>query len=84
VADAHGRGLRDRMVQRYDEKTGFTAMEQATGYPTAAVAQAIARHELPHGTMTPDRLGFGAAHLAELRRRGLRIRRMPIGKAPTA
>jgi lysine 6-dehydrogenase len=84
VADAHGRGLRYRMVQRYDEKTGFTAMEQATGYPTAAVAQAIARHELPHGTMTPDRLGFGAAHLAELRRRGLRIRRMPIGKAPTA
>jgi lysine 6-dehydrogenase len=75
VTDAKGSGVRYRMVQRFDGKTGFTAMEQTTGYPTAAVAHALAKRELPHGSMTPDRLGFGAAHLKELRKRGLRIRR---------
>ncbi len=78
VTDANGGGVRYRMVQRFDEKTGFTAMEQTTGYPTAAVAHALAKRELPHGSMTPDRLGFGAAHLKELRRRGLRIRRIAL------
>jgi lysine 6-dehydrogenase len=78
VTDAKGKGVRYRMVQHFDEKTGFTAMEQTTGYPTAAVAHALARRELPHGSMTPDRLGFGAAHLKELRRRGLRIRRTSL------
>jgi len=81
VLDAEGKGIRYRMVQHFDAKTGFTAMEQTTGYPTAAIAHALAKRELPHGTMTPDRLGLGAAHLKELRRRGLRIRRAPLGPA---
>jgi lysine 6-dehydrogenase len=84
VTDDGGRGVRYRMAQRYDEKTGFTAMEQTTGYPTAAIARALAKRGLPHGTMTPDRLGLGADHLKELRRRGLRIRRSPIGAPPAA
>jgi saccharopine dehydrogenase-like NADP-dependent oxidoreductase len=79
VTDANGKGVRYRMVQRFDEKTGFTAMEQTTGYPTAAIAHALARRELPHGTFTPDRLGLGPAHLKELHRRGLHIRRSAIG-----
>jgi lysine 6-dehydrogenase len=78
VTDGAGRGVRYRMVQHFDETTGFTAMEQTTGYPTAAIAHALARRELPHGTMTPDRLGLGEAHLKELRRRGIRIRKIPL------
>jgi lysine 6-dehydrogenase len=81
VTDESGGGVRYRMVQHFDEKTGFTAMEQTTAYPTGAVAHALAKRELPTGTMTPDRLGFGAAHLKELRRRGLRIRRVPLRSA---
>jgi lysine 6-dehydrogenase len=87
VTDANGSGVRYRMAQRFAEKTGFTAMEQTTGYPTAAIAHALAKRGLPHGTMTPDRLGLGAEHLKELRRRGLRIRRSRLGSAalrPTA
>jgi len=84
VTAPEGRGVRYRMVQRYDGKTGFTAMEQTTGYPTAAIAHALVRGGLPHGTMTPDRLGLGATHLKELRRRGLRIRRAAIGRAKGA
>ncbi len=78
VTDAKGAGVRYRMVQRFDAKTGFTAMEQTTGYPTAAIAHALARRILPHGTMPPDRLGLGAEHLKQLRRRGLKIRRSVI------
>lgn len=79
VTDDAGKGVRYRMAQRFDEKTGFTAMEQTTGYPTAAIAHELAKRGLPHGTMTPDRLGLGADHLKQLRRRGLRIRRSPLG-----
>ncbi|MCK6458984.1 MAG: saccharopine dehydrogenase NADP-binding domain-containing protein [Planctomycetes bacterium] len=78
VTDAKGAGIRYRMVQQFDERTGFTAMEQTTGYPTAAIAHALARRILPHGTMTPDRLGLGPEHLKQLRRRGLKIRRSLI------
>jgi lysine 6-dehydrogenase len=78
VTDATGAGVRYRMVQHFDERTGFTAMEQTTGYPTAAIAHALALRKLPHGTMTPDRLGLGAEHLKQLRRRGLKIRRSLI------
>jgi lysine 6-dehydrogenase len=83
VTDAGGKGVRYRMVHRFDEKTGFTAMEQATGYPTAAIAHALAKRGLPYGTMTPDRLGLGADHLKELRRRGLHIRRASLSRART-
>jgi len=75
ATDAAGRGVRYEMLQRFDDKTGFTAMEQSTGYPTAVVAQALARGELRPGAMTPDQAGFGAEHLRDLRARGLNIRR---------
>ena len=76
--DARGRGVRYQMLQRYDEETGFTAMEQTTGYPTAVVALAMANGELRPGAYTPEQAGFGAAHLRELRKRGLRIRRSSV------
>lgn len=73
--DARGRGLRYEMLQRFDRRTGFTAMEQTTGFPAAATAADLARGRLEPGARTPERLGYGKAHLADLRRRGLRIRR---------
>ncbi len=73
--DRHGRGLRYQMLQHFDERTGFTAMEQTTGYPTAVVAHALARRELKPGAFTPERAGFRAGHLRDLRKRGLKIRR---------
>ncbi len=77
--DLRGAGVRYEMLQFHDAETGFTAMEQTTGYPTALVAAAMARGELRPGAYTPDAAGFDAAHLRALRRRGLRIRRIPIG-----
>jgi hypothetical protein len=66
------------MLQKFDDATGFTAMEQTTGYPTAVVATALARKELKPGAYTPDRAGFGAEHVEDLRKRGLRIRRSEV------
>ncbi|MFQ5845431.1 MAG: saccharopine dehydrogenase family protein [Planctomycetota bacterium] len=70
-----GAGLRFQLLHRFDPRTRFTAMEQTTGYPTAAVAHALARKEIRPGAVPPERAGLGAAHLKELRRRGLAIRR---------
>ena len=53
-------------------------MEQTTGYPTAVVAHALARRELAPGATTPERAGFGAAHLEALRKRGLVIERQVL------
>jgi len=69
--DAHGRGVRYEMLQRYDPKTGFTAMEQSTGYPAAATAHALARGEIEPGAHTPERCGFKKPRLTALRQRGL-------------
>ena len=76
--DQRGRGVRYQMLQYYDEKTRFTAMEQTTGYPTAVIAHAIARRELPAGALTPERCGFDRKHVAALRKRGLAIRRTAL------
>jgi lysine 6-dehydrogenase len=76
--DARGKGVRYRMLQPFDEETGFTAMEQTTGYPTALVALVLARGALAPGATTPERAGFGPEHLTALRARGLKIRRLKL------
>lgn len=76
--DRRGRGVRYEMLQRFDPRTGFTAMEQTTGYPAAVTARDLALRLLPPGARTPERLGYGPAHLRDLRARGLRIRRTPL------
>ena len=76
--DAKGSGVRYQMLQYHDEATRFSAMEQTTGYPTAAIAHALARGDLAPGARTPERCGFDARHVRDLRRRGLRIRRTAL------
>ncbi len=70
-----GRGVRYQLVQRFDARTGFTAMEQTTGYPTAAVAHALALGQIRPGAVPPERAGLGADHVRQLRRRGLKLTR---------
>ncbi|MEM8883773.1 MAG: saccharopine dehydrogenase C-terminal domain-containing protein [Planctomycetota bacterium] len=78
VTDRRGRGVRYELLQHADPETGFTAMEQTTGYPAAVVAQALARGDLEPGAYTPERAGFGEEHLRDLRARGLKIRRTTL------
>ena len=76
--DRRGRGVRYGMLQYFDQGTGFTAMEQTTGYPAAATAYDLARRRFPPGARTPERLGFGPERVRDLRKRGLRIRRAAL------
>ena len=79
--DARGRGVRLEMLERFDPRTGFTAMERTTGYPAAVTASDLAFRRLPAGARTPERLGYGRAHLRDLARRGIRIRRRALKNA---
>ena len=72
-------GVRLELLERYDPRTGFTAMERTTGYPAAVTAADLAMRRIPPGARTPERLGYGPSHLRDLRRRGLRIRRSRLG-----
>ena len=42
------------LIDYFDEKTGLTAMERCTGFPTALIAQYLARGQGGHGVLTPD------------------------------
>jgi lysine 6-dehydrogenase len=62
------------LVDRYDEATGFTAMERSTGWHAAIVAAMLARGEIAPGA-TPLEVAVPAgAFVAEARRRGFAIR----------
>ncbi|MFN8456583.1 MAG: saccharopine dehydrogenase C-terminal domain-containing protein [Anaerolineae bacterium] len=45
------------LVDYYDEKTGFTAMERTTGWDGAIVAEMMARGQTPRGAV-PVELAF--------------------------
>ncbi|RME46176.1 MAG: saccharopine dehydrogenase, partial [Chloroflexi bacterium] len=61
------------LVDYYDEETGFTAMERATGWHAAIVAEMIARGEVRPGVVPLEEAVPGAAFVAEARRRGFQI-----------
>jgi len=58
-------------------------MEQATGYPTAAIARLLADRSLEPGVRTPERCGLGEPCFRALAARGLALEREPLeGPAP--
>jgi len=80
VEDAAGAGRRYRMMLHHDDRTGFTAMEQATGYPTAAIARLLADRSLEPGVRTPERCGLGEPYFRALAARGLALERSRLGR----
>ncbi len=60
-------------IDYFDEETGFTAMERATGWHAAIVAEMIARGEVRPGVVPLEEAVPGAAFVAEARRRGFQI-----------
>lgn len=62
------------MVDRYDPKTGISAMERTTGFSLAITALMQAAGQVkPAGVHTPDECIPGDAYVAELARRGVMI-----------
>lgn len=61
------------LVDRFDEETGFTAMERTTGWSAAIVAQMMARRQTPRGAGGVETFVPGRPFVEELRRRGLNV-----------
>lgn len=69
------------LVDRYDERTGFTAMQRLTGWHASIMAIAAVQGETAHG-VTPVELALsGRRVVEESRRRGFAIRER-VGARP--
>jgi lysine 6-dehydrogenase len=63
------------LMHLYDPATGFTAMEQGTGWHAAILTEAIARRATPPGVVPVEAAMTGEAFVAEAARRGFAVRR---------
>ena len=61
------------LIDYYDEETGFTAMQRATGWSAAAVLEMAAHGQTPLGAGGVESLVPAAAFVHELRQRGLNV-----------
>jgi lysine 6-dehydrogenase len=62
------------LIDYFDEETGFTAMERATGWSAAIVAQMAVRGQTPRGSGGVENLVPAQLFVDELRRRGFSVR----------
>jgi len=62
------------LVDRFDEKTGFTAMERTTGWDAAIVAEMMAHGLTPRGAGGVETFVPATLFMNELRRRGFNIK----------
>lgn len=75
VLDGLQRTLRYTIIDRYDEKTGLSAMMRTTAFPASIIAQMMARGELEGKGAIPQELCVPPEKfVAELARRGITIR----------
>jgi lysine 6-dehydrogenase len=66
--------LRYDIIDRFDERTGLSAMQRTTSFPASVVAQMMARGETTQkGAIPQERCIPPAAFVAELDRRGISI-----------
>lgn len=61
------------LLDFYDEKTGFTAMERTTGFSAAIVIHMLAQGDIEPGVRTPDRAVNLERYVRELLKRGFRL-----------
>ncbi len=61
------------LIHRYDEHTGFTAMEQGTGWHAAILAEAIAMGRVPAGAVPVEAAMSGKDFVEQASRRGFDV-----------
>lgn len=61
------------LIDRFDEETGFTAMERTTGWSAAIVAEMMARGQTPRGAGGVETFMPAPLFVQELRQRGLNV-----------
>ncbi|MEM1043476.1 MAG: saccharopine dehydrogenase C-terminal domain-containing protein [Bacteroidota bacterium] len=91
-ADGEARALTFELVDRYDEATGFTAMQRSTSFPAAAVAMLLATGVVPGGgAAPPERIVPPEPYFGDLAAHGLGLRQRwddepfePVARSATA
>lgn len=73
AADGQPTSVIVELIDRYDEKTGFTAMERLTGWHAAIMAQFITHGEVEAGVQPNETAASAARFVDEIRRRGIAI-----------
>jgi lysine 6-dehydrogenase len=72
--------LRYDIIDRFDGRTGLSAMQRTTSFPASVVAQMMARGETTRkGAVPQERCVPPAAFVAELARRGISIEESEVG-----
>ena len=61
------------LIHEYDEGTGFTAMEQGTGWHAAIMTAAIGRGRVPKGVVPVESAMSGSEFVADAEKRGFQI-----------
>jgi lysine 6-dehydrogenase len=61
------------LIHKYDERTGFTAMEQGTGWHAAILTAAIARGQVAKGVIPVEEAMSGRDFVAEAAKRGFQV-----------
>ncbi len=62
-----------QVIDYYDEKTGFSAMERSTGWSAAVVAEMMARGQTPRGAGGVEKMVPVRHFVEELRRHGIPV-----------
>jgi lysine 6-dehydrogenase len=62
-----------QVIDKYDENTGFTAMERSTGWSAAIVAAMMAHGEIPHGSGGVEKMVPAKLFVDELIKRGINV-----------
>lgn len=63
------------LLHYYDEETGFTAMEQGTGWHASILTGAIARGEVPIGVIPVEKAMSGSKFVEHASKRGFQVKR---------
>ena len=61
------------LIHRFDGETGFTAMEQATGWHAAIMTEAIAKGRIPSGVIPIERAMTGQNFVEQAELRGFEV-----------
>lgn len=62
------------MIDYFDDRTGFTAMERGTGWSAAIVAEMMARGQTPVGAGGVEKMVPARPFVDELNKRGLKVK----------
>lgn len=75
TGEKHGRELSFvvDLIDRYDESTGFTAMERLTGWHAAIMAELIARGEVEKGVWSLEKAIPATRFMEKVRERGFQV-----------